>query len=320
MHPELILPLVLAVVGLPALGALAWLLFRRWRRLAPLLRWTVLVVLALAEIGYWLGVYAVFIEPNRLIVRRETIVSDAWRGPPLTIAAIGDVHIGSPHMSVARVRRLVARTNALSPDLTLLLGDYVGDNGPGTPLRNEAAVLEGLEALGGLRARLGVFAVIGNHDAWWDAAQVRAALKTAGVTVLVNASRLARAEDPVVIVGLDDHDTGKPNYAAAASQLGEAALLAPRIAFMHSPDAFPDIPAGPALTLAAHTHCGQVSLPFLGRPVVPSVYGQKYACGLVVEEGRQLFVTGGVATSVLPVRFLNPPEIAFLTIVAPAAD
>jgi hypothetical protein len=223
-------------------------------------------------------------------------------------------------MNVARVRRLVARANALEPDLILLLGDYVGDNSPGAPLRDEAAVLEGLAALGHLRARLGVFAVIGNHDNWWDGAQVRAALKAAGVTPLVNASRVLRPDDPFVIVGLDDHDTGEPDYAEATGQLSASAEPASRIVFMHAPDAFPDVPAGPALTIAAHTHCGQVSVPFLGRPIVPSVHGQRYACGRIEEAGRQLFVTGGVATSVLPVRFLNPPEIAFLTIAAPAAD
>lgn len=320
MHPELTVLLAAAVLGLLALGVLAWLLRRRWGRLTPPLRWSAFIALGLAELAYWLCVYAVFVEPNRLTVRRETIVSEAWRGAPVAIAAIGDIHVGSPHMTVARARRLVARVNALEPDLILLLGDYVGDNSPGAPPRDEAAVLQGIEALGALRAPLGVFAVIGNHDNWWDGGQVRAALKSAGVTPLVNASRFLRPDDPFVIIGLDDHDTGKPNYAVATGQLSASAVSASRLVFMHSPDAFPDVPAGPALTIAAHTHCGQVTIPFVGRPFVPSVYGQRYACGRIEEEGRQLFVTGGVATSVLPVRFLNPPEIVFLTIAPPAAD
>lgn len=320
MHPDLILPFLGALLGLPALGALAWLLLRRWARLAPALRWSAFAAIGLAELAYWLGVYAFFIEPNRLVIRRETIISETWRGRSLAIAAVGDIHIGSPHMNLARVRRLVARVNALEPDLILLLGDYVGDNSPGAPLRDEATVMEGLEALGALRAPLGVFAVIGNHDNWWDGGRVRAALKSAGVTPLVNAARLLRPQHPFVIVGLDDHDTGKPDYAGATAQLSAPAQGVSRIVFMHSPDAFPDVPSDPALTVAAHTHCGQVTVPFLGRPVVPSAYGQRYACGLIAEAGRQLFVTGGVATSVLPVRFLNPPEIALLTIAAPAAD
>jgi len=71
-----------------------------------------------------------------------------------------------------------------------------------------------------------------------------------------------------------------------------------------------------ALTLAGHTHGGQVALPILGRPVVPSRYGQRYAQGLVIEDGRALFVSPGIGTSLLPVRFGVPPEISMVTLAA----
>jgi predicted MPP superfamily phosphohydrolase len=68
------------------------------------------------------------------------------------------------------------------------------------------------------------------------------------------------------------------------------------------------------LTLAGHTHGGQVDLPLLGRRVVPSRFGSRYAAGHIVEGGRHLFVTTGVGTSIVPVRFGVPPEIALLTL------
>jgi predicted MPP superfamily phosphohydrolase len=77
---------------------------------------------------------------------------------------------------------------------------------------------------------------------------------------------------------------------------------------------FPDVPARVALTLAGHTHGGQVLLPLIGRPVVPSRYGQRYAAGHVVEDGRHLFVTTGIGTSIVPIRIGVPPEIVVLTI------
>jgi hypothetical protein len=81
------------------------------------------------------------------------------------------------------------------------------------------------------------------------------------------------------------------------------------IALTHNPDIFPLVPPRVAITLAGHTHGGQVYLPLIGRPIVPSRYGQRYAIGHIEEGGRHLFVTSGIATSIIPVRFLVPPEI-----------
>lgn len=88
----------------------------------------------------------------------------------------------------------------------------------------------------------------------------------------------------------------------------------PVLLLTHNPDIFPDVPPRVSLTLAGHTHGGQVNFPFFGRLVVPSRYGQRYAMGHVVEGGRHLFVSGGVGTSILPVRFRVPPEIVVITI------
>jgi predicted MPP superfamily phosphohydrolase len=88
----------------------------------------------------------------------------------------------------------------------------------------------------------------------------------------------------------------------------------PTIALTHNPDIFPRIPRSVPLLLAGHTHGGQVNLPLIGRPIEPSVFGQRYAAGHVFENDHHLFVTTGIGTSILPVRFRVPPEIVMLTL------
>jgi len=113
-----------------------------------------------------------------------------------------------------------------------------------------------------------------------------------------------------VIAGIADDDTGTPDFESA---LADAPPI-DSIVISHSPDPFPDMPQAPALMLAGHTHCGQVSVPFLGRPITPTRSGQRYACGRTDEGGRILYTTAGIGTSLLPVRFRNPPEIVLLTL------
>ena len=86
------------------------------------------------------------------------------------------------------------------------------------------------------------------------------------------------------------------------------------IALTHNPDIFPDVPQSVPLLLAAHTHGGQVNIPLIGTPIVPSNFGAKYTAGHIFENGHHMFVTTGIGTSILPVRFRVPPEIVLLTL------
>lgn len=89
----------------------------------------------------------------------------------------------------------------------------------------------------------------------------------------------------------------------------------PVIAITHTPDIFTILPENILLTLAGHTRGGQVYIPLVGRPVVPSEFGERYAIGHIREKGHSLFVSAGVGTSIFGVRFLTPPEINILTLV-----
>ncbi|MGV9008418.1 metallophosphoesterase [Brevundimonas sp.] len=275
---------------------------------------------ALVSLGWILGVWAFLIEPATLTVRHVTVESAHWQGPPLRIGIISDTHVAAPHTDVARIERLVARMNRERPDVIMLLGDYAGGHEPAEQRARpeQSEILAGVEAFRGLSAPLGVHAVLGNHDSWYDDAAISAALTRSGATVLDNhAERIRRPTGAFWIAGLADmHSPREPPLVSAT--LRQVTDEAPVIVLTHWPDPFLEVPDGVALTLAGHTHCGQVNLPVFGRLVHASKMSERWSCGLDDEGGRKLFVTGGVGVSILPVRFRAPPEIVILTLRAAA--
>ena len=255
------------------------------------------------------AVWGFGIEPGQLAVREVPLALPGWRGGPLRLAVLSDLHVGAPHISLAKVDSIVAATNAARPDAVALLGDFViqGVLG-GTAVSPEAIA----QHLAGLRAPLGVFGVLGNHDWWLDGVRVGAALAAQQVVVLENqAVRVLRPAGSFWFVGLADLFTRHVDSEAALSQVTDDA---PVVVLSHHPDVFASMPPRVALTLAGHTHGGQIRLPLLGPPVVPSHFWARYAAGHVEENGRHLFVSSGIGTSILPVRLGVTPEVVILTI------
>jgi predicted MPP superfamily phosphohydrolase len=259
-----------------------------------------------------LALYAFCIEPSRIRVVEYDVAGPDGRGmfpQPLRIAVIADLHAGAPYIGEAKIERVVALTNAARPDLILLAGDYVIQEvigGEHIPIETVA------EKLRGLRAPLGVFAVLGNHDRWENARQIARALEAVGIPVLENRSaEIGHSGNSLHLVGLSDAFTTTPNVAEALAGVPRGARA---LCFTHSPDVFPNLPAACALTIAAHTHGGQVWLPLLGRPIVPSRFGQRYAAGLVRENEKVLFVSTGIGTSIIPVSFGVVPEVSVLNV------
>jgi len=287
---------------LGALSDLRAFLARRWVRRA---------VLGLYALGFALALDALWIEPARLVVNRQELRVPRWPAAlsGLRVALLSDLHVGSPHWDLARLRELVQRTNAEHPDLILLAGDYeINGVWFGSHVYIEPIAAE----LGKLRAPLGVIAVLGNHDWWNDAPRARRALEQNGVRVLDDETRAIDARGTrFCVLGLRDEYY---RSRTAVQELDSAPLGVPLIVLVHEPDVFAELDQRALLTLAGHTHGGQVDIPLLGRRVVPSRFGARYAAGEVVEDGRMLFVTTGVGTSIMPVRFRVPPEIALLTL------
>lgn len=266
-----------------------------------------------------LAAWAFWLEPASTVVRHVSLAVPAWHAEhrELKFALLTDLHVGAPHMSLERLRTVVGRVNEEAPDLVIITGDFViggkdhkGGVAGGTFVEPEPIAVE----LKNLRAPLGVYAVLGNHDCWYDCERVARALRGAGVNVLENeAVRIEHGGRAFWLAGVADLWTRTPDIEGTLRQVNSDD---PVILFTHNPDIFPDVPARVSLTLAGHTHGGQVNLPLVGRPVVPSKFGQRYAMGHVVEGGRHLFVSGGVGTSIIPARFRVPPEIVILKLEA----
>lgn len=261
--------------------------------------------------AFGLGLWASWLEPSSLFNEDHEIVLPEWpKGcDGLRVAVLADLHVGSPYHGLDKLEQIVDLTLKAKPDVILLAGDYVIDNVVGGKFVEPEAIAKGL---GRLSAPLGVFAVLGNHDHWLDPDRVRGALESNGIEVLEDqSSALSLRECQFWLAGLSDYWTGAADYQKALATIPAGA---PSIAFTHNPDSFPTLEKPVSLTIAGHTHGGQVFLPWLGRLVVPSDHGDRYAIGHIVENGRHLFVSSGLGTSIIPVRFLVPPEVSVLTL------
>jgi predicted MPP superfamily phosphohydrolase len=272
--------------------------------------------------------YGYYIEPRKLVVNAQDLpmkgLDPAFDG--LKIVAIGDIHGGSNYVTEERIQAVVRLANEQQPDLVVLLGDYVTQGyslGTAHDSKLKMPMATIADVLGGLHARLGVYAVLGNHDGWYNDNVVARELTRVGCTVLQNEVASVEVNGKNLrILGLKDHMELAPRWYQMADDakgfLGDGDGQV--IVLEHSPDVLPQITGENSISpdlrliLAAHTHGGQVWLPVIGAPIVPSSYGQRYRAGHIRENDVDMFVTTGIGTSVLPFRFLVPQEIAVLTL------
>jgi hypothetical protein len=269
---------------------------------------------ATAFVAVALFIWASFIEPNRLVVNEVAIKLPNFpkQLDGFKVVAIADIHGGSNSVDEEKLRYLVGLTNQQQPDLIVLLGDFVSQQYFNrAKLKMDSDVVA--KNINGLKAKYGVYAALGNHDWWNNGAKIRQELEANGMKVIENdVSPIEVNGQTIWILGIPDFLTRQPIVLQMAmSGINKPGTI---IAITHNPDIFPEVPSNISLTIAAHTHGGQVNIPFIGSPIVPSKYGQRYVAGHVVEKGRHLFVTTGVGTSILPLRFRVPPEIAVLTL------
>jgi len=266
-------------------------------------------LLAGVLVGFACAAWGFGIEPRRLVERDYTLALPQWspQCDGLRVDVISDTHTGSPHNGIDNLDRVVRTLLASDSEAVLMAGDYlILSVFLGTYIPPETIA----EHLKPLTARKPVYAVLGNHDWWKGGEAVRTALESAGVVVLENEAREVTFGDcKLWMVGIGDLWEGKPDIARAFAQVNDEA---PTLALTHNPDLFPQLSARASLLIAGHTHGGQVALPLIGRPVLPA--SERYAIGHIVEGRRHLFVTPGIGTSILPVRFGVPPEISRLTL------
>jgi predicted MPP superfamily phosphohydrolase len=251
------------------------------------------------------GAYTL-VEPHWLSLERVTVpLADLPNGLlGLSIAQISDLHL-SMLTSAQDIARTVNVVLSLRPSLIVVTGDYVtlsADNAK--PCAAELARL---------RAPLGVFAILGNHDHWTDAQVVARALRDAGLTLLRNAGHLIESNGAAFwLAGVDDVWERHADLSAA---LASAPPGLHKILLAHEPD-YADVVAADgrvSLQLSGHSHGGQVRLPFIGAPMLPYL-GTKYPYGLRRIGKLWLYTNRGIGVIAPPIRFNCRPEVTLITL------
>lgn len=217
----------------------------------------------------------------------------------LKIIHLSDTH-HSPFTNLEHIERAVKIANRLKPDMFILTGDYVS---------HERKYIEPVaKVLGKLQSEFGTFACLGNHDHWTDPDLVTKHFRDAGINVLINEGfRFEARGASFWLAGVDDYMVGKTDLAAAlrGSFPDEMKLL-----LAHNPVIFRQaVRAGVDLTLSGHTHGGQVKIRDKEKRILPR---RKLSSGLHRRKTSQIYITRGIGTVVLPVRFQCPPEISLL--------
>lgn len=267
------------------------------------------IILSITIIGLFLGLWAFWWEPSSLQSKNHTIQLPNWpkQCNGLKVALLADLHVGSPHYGIEQLEQVITATQKLNPDLILLAGDFVIQGVVGGKFVDP---VEATARLSKLTSPLGTYAVLGNHD-WWHGEKImHQAFEKANIPLLEDASTLLKWKAcEFQLVGISDFWEGQHDVRKA---LANTRKDLPIIAFTHNPDVIYDIPTHVAITFAGHTHGGQVNFPLVGRPIVPSQYGDKLAIGYIQDQGHRLFVNPGLGTSIIPVRFRVPPEISLI--------
>lgn len=270
---------------------------------------TVTILFVFLIVGLLFGGYCLLVEPYRVQVTRWTVKTPKWTlDKPLTIAVIADPHLIYPWKPPAFLDRVVQKTNVLKPDIVLLLGDYIGTHSLGWSVDPE----EGTKPYGDLKAPLGVYAVVGNHDVVQGYPEAKGWLEALSKKVTVLQNQAIKTGD-LWIAGLEEPYRQHPDIEKTMESITDQA---PVIMMTHNPDMFPEIPDRVALTLAGHTHAGQVQLPFIGAlpQVVPSAYGLRFLYGHIREGTKDLIVSSGLGETGLPIRLNALPEIVLVTL------
>lgn len=262
--------------------------------------WTMiagLVAILLAAAGYRNA------TATPLVRQLALTVPDVALSPPLRIVLFSDLHVHGPDMPPERVARIADQIDALHPDLIIAAGDFAGENSIG----RHYSIADAIAPLGRLRARLGVYAALGNND-YPDEGALIDALRHAGVHPLVDQ---VVALGPLALGGLGGRYRGRKIDVPRRLQFYRALARTPgfKVVIAHRPDEIAFAPPFDGLMLSGHTHCGQINAPLLGPLETGSDFGRKYLCGIYRRGSAILVVSAGVGTSRVPIRFGAPPDI-----------
>ena len=264
-------------------------------------RWYVrLIILLLMGAGLF---YACYIEPGWIEVTHHRVHVPEWQGRVARLAVLGDLHVGVNDEEY--LKRVVARTMQEKPDAVLLLGDYVKYRHDTLPLRKLEEVLRPLTAVP-------CFAVLGNHDYWYGAYRLRKMFRHLGIQMMEGKKQdLNAGGATLTLAGLRCAFTYRCPGNIPSTETGK-----PYILMTHSPAGVKYAPSTCLITVAGHTHGGQVRLPFYGAIYMPdAMVDRKKSAGYHTQDGKPFYVSRGVGTSQFPIRFCCRPEILVLEVV-----
>jgi len=264
---------------------------------------------AIVITGIFFLLKSLWLDPSALAVKHTNIKLTSWpkNCSGLKIVILADLHVGSPYINIEKLEQVVKKTINIDPDLILLAGDYVVHGIIGGETVEPAPIANILKKL---QSKADVYAVLGNHDNWFK--DVTEAFASAGIPILNDRSvEIEKGQCRFWLAGITDFTSAKHDIAKALTKIPKKD---PIVVLTHDPDIFYDLPERVSITFSGHTHGGQVSLPFVGTPVVPSRYGDKFSSGLIQEKGKSIFVSPGIGTSIVPVRFGVIPEISVVTL------
>ena len=251
-------------------------------------------------------IWSVFVEPGRLTEHK--LIKETWPAGNLRIAFFSDLHAGSPHINKNYIKNLVSRINEFKPDIILIGGDLV-INGVlgGAPISIEKLA----PLIADLHAPLGKYVTLGNHDWWNDGVNIPRVLKQFDFIILENQSQLITLADKTQfwLIGIGDHYTDHADPVRAFAKVSDDH---PKLVFMHDPGAILEMKETFFLAFAGHMHGGQIFVPGFGALITPGAAPKEWAKGWIESKLGPIFVSTGVGTSILPVRFNAPPEFVIL--------
>lgn len=262
-----------------------------WKKVLGLL-----ILLAVAGVGRMF--FDLHTQRNDVSFAVPDPVSEPFQ---LKIAVLGDVHLPEGEAAFEGFRGILREIRQARPDLVLFVGDYTEHpDRIGNMVLHRMNIIKALKSVDWSPRAI----VLGNYESWSNAPQWLAEFSRMGVRVMENqVDQIDTAKGRICIRGFGDKYTGRFRYLDFPPECKDL----PRLSIMHDPAGAFD-PRFRGLAIAGHTHCGQVQVPFMGPVWVPSTVPPEARCGLYRDEQRTLFVTSGVGTSILPIRFWAPSQ------------
>jgi uncharacterized protein len=222
----------------------------------------------------------------------------------LNVLLISDLHIGNEKRSLDRWHRLLDEIIATEVDYIFIAGDFIGDIADLAEIdRIRSKFIESLEQIDKPFAM-----VLGNHETWTGRQDWLDSFRAADLPVLENETTVLKGDSPICVIGVGDSYSGFSRKV----EVPQGCAVLPQIFLTHDPQAaFENTENG--VWLAGHTHCGQIRLPFIGAPWIPSSSPKEAHCGLYEDDNKIVFTSSGVGNSLLPIRFLAQSQMELLS-------